>query len=749
MPKLISLLFSTALMAGAVRGQESPPLKGLPVEITASGETNYENGVATARENVAIHLGDTDIYADSAEYNPETRIVRVEGHVRIYRDVSLYVGERATYNVDTKEINAAEMRTDRTPYFVKGEKISSISEGAFLVLNGTLTTHDSEKPDFRLRARKVRLYEKDRVVFENITMYVGKVPVFWFPYLYQSLDDAFSFLVTPAYLSSWGPSLLGRVSFPITDRLKGIIRLDYRARRGAAIGFESELKYGKDNTSFARLRTYFIQDQSPQINRTSIPRGDLGESRYRLSLQDRTYFTEDIYGIVNVTKLSDPFVLEDFYQSDFRLDPRPDNVVALTRLNPVYSLTAIARFQVNTFFEATERLPEIVLDIKRHPLFGGPIFYEGETGFANLRRNFSESSPFQNYNAWRFDTFHQLLYPQTYFGWLSIVPRVGFRGTYYSETRDLGQTIFRPNSNPLVPDFLLPNPTLAHPIEWGGDVFRTVLNAGAEASFKVSRAWENVQSRAMGLDGLRHIVQPYTNFSYVSDTDTNPAEILQFDSYQPSTQLRPIDFPQFTSIDSIDRWTIWRVGVRNRLQTRRDDSTINWMEMDTYFDVNFDNPYDKTPYSNLFNRFAFSPVPWMRLDVGSQIPLFDKGFTEVNTSVAVQPVANMSVSLSHRYLNDSPFFANSSVYVLGGYYRVNDNWGVGVSEQYEATTGVLEQQRYSVYRDLTSWVASFGALIRDNGGRKEYGVLLTFTLKALPKFGFDLNFDPGGAGENP
>jgi len=749
MLKLIPLLFSMALVAGAVSGQESPPLKALPIEITASGETNYENGVATARENVAIHLPDTDIYADSAEYNPETRVVHVEGHVRIYRDVGLYVGERATYNVDTKEINAVEMRTDRTPYFVKGEHVSSISEGAFLVLNGTLTTHDSERPDFRLRARKVRLYEKDRVVFENITMYIGKVPVFWLPYLYQSLDDTFSILVTPAYLSSWGPSLLGRVSFPITDRLKGTIRLDYRARRGVALGFESELKYGKDNASFARLRTYFIQDQNPQINRTSIPRGDLGESRYRLSLQDRTYFTEDIYGTVNITKLSDPFVLEDFYQSDFRLDPQPDNVVALTKLNPGYSLTAIARFQANTFFEATERLPEIVLDIKRQSLFGGPIFYEGETGFANLHRNFEESSPFQNYNAWRFDTFHQLLYPQTYFGWLSIVPRVGFRGTYYSETRDLGKTIFTPNSDPLVPDFLLPNPTLAQPIEWGGDVFRTVFNAGAEVSFKVSRAWENVQSRSMGLDGLRHIVQPYTNFSYVSGTSTNPAEILQFDRYQPSTQLRPIDFPQFTSIDSIDRWTIWRLGVRNRLQTRRDDSTINWMEMDTYFDVNFDNPFDKTPYSNFFNRFAFSPLPWVRLDVGSQIPLFDKGFTEVNTSVTVQPVANMTVSLTHRYLNDSPFFANSSVYVLGGYYRVNDNWGVGISEQYEATTGVLEQQRYSVYRDLTSWVASFGALIRNNGGRKEYGVLLTFTLKALPKFSFDLNFDPGGAGENP
>ena len=54
-------------------------------------------------------------------------------------------------------------------------------------------------------------------------------------------------------------------------------------------------------------------------------------------------------------------------------------------------------------------------------------------------------------------------------------------------------------------------------------------------------------------------------------------------------------------------------------------------------------------------------------------------------------------------------------------------------------------QRYSIYRDLTSWVASVGAIVRDNGGVKEYGLLLPFTLKALPKFSFDLNFDPAGS----
>ncbi len=743
MRKLLSLIVGILSAIDLAQADLQTPAN-LPVEINATGGTNYENGIATARDNVAIHVGDTDIYADRARYNSATHEVEVEGNVRIYRGAHLYVGEGGIYNIDTKQIRATNMRADYSPYFVSGQEISVLSDNETIVKNGIFTTEDAADPSFHLRANTVRIYEHDRVIFQNVALYIGKVPVFWWPYLYQSLNDAFSFSISPAYLSSWGPSLLSQITFPIVGGIQGRVRLDYRARRGEAIGFEADVNYGKDKDSYAKLKTYFLEDQNPQLNQTTLPRGTIGTSRYRLTFQDHTYFPDDLSALVNVTKLSDAFVLQDFYQTEFRLDPQPDNVVAATKSNPFYTLTGITRFQANSFFDTTERLPEVALDIKRHALFGGPIFYEGETSVADLHRSFASNSPFQDYSALRADTFHQLLYPNTYFGWLSLVPRVGFRATYYDETRDLGKTIFTPNPNPFIPDFFLPDPTLAQPLQKSGETVRTVLNAGVEASFKLSRTWEDVQSRILGLDGLRHIIQPFTNFSYVSASGPDPAAILQFDRFQPSTQLRPIDFPQFTSIDSLDDWTIWRVGVRNRLQTRRDDLTVSWMELETYIDVNFDNPFDKTQYSNLFNRLRLSPVPWASLVIDSQVPAFDKGFTEVNSSVTVQPIANLQITVGHRYLNGNPFFLNSSLFTVGGYYRINDNWGVGASEQYEAETGVLEMQRYSIYRDLRSWVASFGAIIRDNAGVKEYGVLLTFTLKAFPKLSFDLNFDPAG-----
>ncbi|PYL69921.1 MAG: hypothetical protein DMF28_01470, partial [Verrucomicrobia bacterium] len=57
---LLAALFATA---GLIFGEIKTP-ENAPIEITSTGETTYENGLATAHDNVAIHIGNTDIYAD-------------------------------------------------------------------------------------------------------------------------------------------------------------------------------------------------------------------------------------------------------------------------------------------------------------------------------------------------------------------------------------------------------------------------------------------------------------------------------------------------------------------------------------------------------------------------------------------------------------------------------------------------------------------------------------------------------------
>src|SRR5258707_12367330 len=144
MRSLVFLLAGLLATAGWMHGEFKTP-ENAPIEITSTGQTPYQNGLATARDNVAIHIGNTDIYADYAQYNSSTHDVELRGHVRIYRDTSLYASESGVYNTETKKIRAINGRTESEPYFLTGADVNSISENGYLVHNGTFTTQDSAK----------------------------------------------------------------------------------------------------------------------------------------------------------------------------------------------------------------------------------------------------------------------------------------------------------------------------------------------------------------------------------------------------------------------------------------------------------------------------------------------------------------------------------------------------------------------------------------------------------------------------
>lgn len=731
-------IFLATLLAPAMVIAQLGSFSDVPIEINADGETRFEGGVAIAENNVAISYGDVSIFCDYAQYNPDTRDVLLRGNIRIFRDEFVFTGDRAVYNLESKTLRAADFGGASEPFYFGAETLSSIGGGNYQVRNGLLTTHDSADPSWHFKSKSVRIYPDDRIIFSNVTLNIGDTPVFWWPYLYQSLDEDMAFSLVPGYTDVWGVYLLSAYTFPLGSDASGTFHLDLRSSRGVAVGLDTDFKIGSDPRSFSEFRTYYAEDSDTSIasNGGERPEDLVDGSRYRVTYQSRTYFTEDIYLTTDINYLSDAFFLEDFFRSEFILDPQPDNVASITKWDENYTINLIARAQINDFQPTTERLPELTADFKRQKFFGLPIYYEGETGFARLERKFDDALGIEGYSADRFDTFHQFTYPKTYFGWLSFIPRLGFRGTYYSDT--LGEP------EPLLDAFGNP---VGITQELAGSDTRFIINAGFESSLKLSREYGPVQSRAWGLDGLRHVFQPYTNLSWVSDPGLNAQQILQFDRLIPSTQIPPIDFPQFLSLDSIDEWTIWRVGMRNRLQTMRDGAYYNWLEVDTFFDVNIDNPYDDTDFSNLNNRVRFAPLPWARLTVDSQLPVFDEGFTMVNSYIDLLVTDSFEVQLGHRLLTDNDFFDDSNLFYYGGYYQINENWGFSLQHRFEAEDSTLESQQYILHRDLTSWVASLGAIVRDNRGENEFGLLLSFTLKDFPKLNIPLNLDPQGGAE--
>jgi LPS-assembly protein len=732
----------------------------VPVEIN-SDQTRLEGGIAVAEGNVVVRYSGITIYCDYAEYNPNTHDIVLRGNVRLYRDTYAFTADRAIYNLQTKQLKMSDFGGPKRPFEVVGDDLLSPRENQYTILNGFITTSDSSKPDYQLRARTIRIYADDRIILSNVTLFVGRTPIFWFPYIYQSLNNQFSYNLAPGYNSIWGAYLLTSLVFPITTNVSGELHFDLRTSRGPAGGFETNYHFGEGTSG--RLQLYGIYDENPNINDTALDRVPIGSGRYRIEYQSRTYITNDLTAIVDFNKLSDQYYLQDFYPAIFSYDPQPDTYMELTKSGEAYTLSLLARPQLDNFQETAARLPELSWDVARTPLFNGPIFYEATTSAGYLNRVFAattgnESVDLQSgalnpdYSFFRLDTFHQLIFPHTYFGWLSLVPSVGFRATYYSTTGNFTESDV---NNPLPEGILVEN----------GGRLRFAFNTDLEASFKLSKPYESVQQRWLGLDGLRHIIQPYADFSWVSQPTVPSSNILPIDQYIPSTALQPLGFPQYTAIDTLDRWTILRLGVRNRLQTRRDSSTVNWLDIDTYFDIDFDNPLAQTVppattsvsrvgpisaprelFSNVFNRVRFQPVSWAYLSVDSQVPLLDKGFWSVTTSFDWIVNPNIEMRIGHQYLQSNPNYQDTSELSFYTYLRLNDNWGFSVYEDYEFKGGMINQQTYALHRDLSSWVAALGLNMTNNGsGKNQIAVVLTFTLKDLPRFGLPINLDVGNA----
>jgi LPS-assembly protein len=317
----------------------------------------------------------------------------------------------------------------------------------------------------------------------------------------------------------------------------------------------------------------------------------------------------------------------------------------------------------------------------------------------------------------RFHTYHELSYPTTIGDVVTVKPRIGLGFTNYSNISG-------------------PTPLNAS---------RPIFAAGLETSTKFSKTYDDAVIPSLGLNGIRHIVQPYLNWSYVN-TDDQGKEFYGIDRLVRSTEIRSLDVNNFTAIDSLASWNVFRMGVYNRFQTKRNGTTLNWLETNTFMDAYVEDPEGDRTVSNLFNEIKFEPVRWMRLNLGSQIPVStgENSFSQVNTRVTFMPRRDIEFSLGHRFLQDHPYFQDSSLFDVQGYYRINDTWGFSFYERFEADDSTLEMQQYSIHRDLASWAMSLGAVVRDNRGETEYGLVFSMTLKEFPGVRIPIDYDPTG-----
>ena len=720
----IALIFF-ALSLFSVAAQEAPAweVQALSKIIpgTVEGKMDYDpvNGTATGTNGVYVKYGNATLTADSASLNTQSGEVVADGHVRVESGDQLWVGDHIRYNFKTHQMQSESFRTGKWPVFASGNDLSGNSSNkVYYANNAYVTTDDTADPDLRVHATRIKIIPGKSVEMWNAVLYAKGVPIFYFPYYKRNLGPhANNLNFTPGYRSTYGGFLLTSYNWYLGTNADGKIHVDYRSQRGVGLGPDVNLHLGEWGQ--VGLKYYYLNDQKPDTSTNAFPQfGTIPENRqvFKGTWQATPTTNLNLKALINYQ--SDPLVMHDYFTGEYANNPQPSSFVEANKYWDNWSLDALTTPRINSWFNQVERLPDVRLTGFRQQVLDSPVYYDSQSSVgwyrqfaANTNSNYSSNNGTNINSATRADTYHQFTLPWTFFHWLNVTPRVGGRVTYYS-----AQNATNGGNN---------------------SVTREIFNTGVGTSFKASQLWAGATNSFWQVDGLRHIVEPSANYVFVPDPSTPPAKLPQFDGEQPSLMELPLTFPDYNDIDSIDTQNAIRFGLRNTLQTKRDGGLDKLLDWNVQLDWRLNPKPGQNTLNDLYSSFAFKPRTWLTAESQTRYDINGGNLNMSFQQLTFAPSDRWSWGIGYWYLRggtwgNSTWTENHTV-TSTLFVRLGDNWGGRMAQNYNAVTQRLQDQIFTVYRDLRSWTSALSLRVANNlGSSADVTIAVTFSLKAQP-----------------
>ncbi len=706
--------------------EEDESTNAVQIETTADAlEYDRETGIVTAIGNVEIVRGDVVLTADRVRVNVDTELAHAYGNVKITRGEEEMTGQSIKYNFRTEEgwDEGGGGNIKAAPFFVESES-REISGNVFVLHNATISTCKNAKGHrhFHVKARKLEVQPNTYMKTRRAVWYFGSVPSMFVPYWYKNLEDEFGWHFYPGHDSRLGFFLLSSYRYRVNPGVIGETHFDIYTERGIGVGQDFKWNF-EDGAHKGDFKAYFIDDDKPVDDDEDAATSDIDSSRYRFRYHDQFLPAERDIILVRAHYLSDTDVIEDFFEDEYRLERQPDNFVSYTHLESDYTAGVIVRSRLNDFYENVNRMPEGTLDIFRRQVGDSTFFYESVSSAAFLEKVFPDSSSRDDFDSLRLDTAHTVLRPDKHFGFLTVIPRVGIRGTHYSNTRELqtvaaGVTL---TSNVVVNGGVTnivvtssPSSNTTTRVVDGGAEFRGLIEIGFETSFKAFKVWEGPHGPR------RHIVEPFANYTFIPEPSVTPDELHQFDD-----------------IDRLDEQHTIKLGVRNKYQKKKDQGPFDIIDAEVFTIVDLNTEGDEETLEDLFWDVEIFPHDYLRVDAEGQWKIADSELQQFNLLLDYNGSDIYEARGEYRYrLDDSSLFAGDlTLYPVAP-------WSYTVYGRYEAEESRLEEVGAQVKRTFDCLAVRTGlnhqpGFTRSDGTEKDddYRFTVEFWLTAFPESG--------------
>jgi len=724
-----SLDISTDRMVVWTSGMDEPDLSG---DRTQSGDRPLEFYM---EGNIVFREGDRVIYADRMYYN-------------VNRKAGVILSAEILSPVQTYEGLAR----------LKAEVVRQIDSGHFVAEQAYVTTSRLGLPRYRLQSNQITLEDNtynevtadgtpvidpetgeqsilhDRMVTStNNFVYLGPVPVFYWPYMAADLENPQFYLRNikiksdrifgQQVLTDWDiHQLLGLESKPQGRDWIGSV--DYLSERGPALG--TTYRYtGRDLFGFSGGHYGFADawainddgldnlgsDRSALVPDKNLRHRILG--RHRQQLPNNFQFTGEVGWI------SDRNFLEQYYELEWDTFKDQSTGFELKQIMDNTSWSLSADLRLNKFFTETEQLPRLDHYWLGQPLLGDTLtWYEHSSAeYAKLQIVQTPSDPVDRATfaplPWEVDsdgerilTRQELDLPLS-LGPVKLVPYALGEAGHWGEIID------------------------------GGDTQRLYGQAGVRAALPFWSANPNIQSELFNVNGIAHKVTLDVD-AYFADANRDLTEFPLYDNIDDNAQehfrrrfafntfggVTPARFDErfyalrsglASSVTSpsgeiADDMAAVRMGLRQRWQTKRGPAAnpriVDWMLFDT--EAVFFPDADRDNFGQDFGLLRYD----YRWHVGERVTLlsdggfdfFEDGQQTVSIGALLTRPTNGSLYFGYRSL-EGPF--KNQVLIAAANYRLSPKWFGSGGLSYDFSGAGTIGNSFSLVRIGESFLVSF------------------------------------------
>ena len=723
---LCAVSASFAVERGEDRFTVTAPFKAeVPVEIAADSFSASSNGWVVADGNVLIRHTDSQLTADHIRINKNTGEIVAEGNVVLVREgQGVTRTDRMTYNYKTGEGVTPRLDVQSAVFRVIAEKAKRLGDGSYELedVKVTTCTNDEFSLHYYVKARQAYYLPEQYVVLKNATFIFEDMPFLYLSSAKKSLVDHFGWRFEPGYETDWGGYLLTTYKRQIADyggehydSVNSFSHIDYRTERGFALGEDVGWHFGDNEIGdghYGMVGFYGIFDDNPMDEDYDREKGtDIPEDfRYRAFIDMSSALSDADSLMIRSSYFSDSYVFPDFYEDEYKRLTTPDSFAAYTHMGDGWSAGLGVYHRANEFYESVNRMPDAWLDILNRQIGDTPFYYESQTQGGFLQKEFpdygvSTNKPKDSYDSFRFDTRHALYLPKKAFGFLSLVPRAVYRGTYYGTTRERRTVEKTVGTNTV---------TSTQYVDGDAD-FRNLYELGLETSFKAYGIFEDEAGR------LRHIVEPYANYTLV-----------------PEPNIRPTDLYRFDDIDGLDKANNIRFGLRQYLQRKVEENTVNRIYADIYAIYDIEDAKDESGLRRVGFDGEFRPTDSIYLDVDTvyNVRESELDYSDIWLTLWQGDTFEIAGELYIKEDDEEPCAQ------YAGAIQVNftEHWGAKVYVRYDSELARLEQISGHIQYNLDC--ISFRlhgryepAFTRDDGTEREAKIRVSFYtwLRAFPE----------------